>query len=326
MERLPLLSVVVPIYNVEPYLDVCIRSLCAQTYSNLEILLVDDGSTDGSGKICDAWAEQDSRIRVIHQKNGGAGKARNTALDQAAGELIGFVDGDDFLHPAFYRHLFELMTPETDIAECSYVETARDTAPFSAEDGQTVRCGTQEAMEAHIRDTMFRQLIWNKLYRREVVGAVRFPEGNLIDDEFWTYRVLGNAKELVHSDARLYAYRQQPGSAMHKPYSLKRLQGLDAKRQRLDYVRQRLPELEYEARFDLFFSCLYAMQGCQKSLGREEQTLAWEKIREILGEIGPLEKNPEATFLRNLLVMLARTSFRGTSRLLNFLIDIHVLT
>ena len=97
MDSLPLLSVVVPVYNVESYLDRCIRSIAEQTYSNLEMILVDDGSTDGSGAICDAWAEKDSRVKVIHKENGGAGQARNVALEQIRGELVGLVDSDDFL-------------------------------------------------------------------------------------------------------------------------------------------------------------------------------------------------------------------------------------
>ena len=104
MTDLPLISVVVPVYRVEKYLDHCIRSIVEQTYSNLEILLVDDGSPDGSGEICDRWARKDARIRVIHKQNAGAGAARNTALDTAGGDIIAFVDSDDYLHPNMLSH------------------------------------------------------------------------------------------------------------------------------------------------------------------------------------------------------------------------------
>ena len=118
MEKLPLTTVIVPVYRVEKYLDRCLESITGQTYKNLEILLVDDGSPDDSGKICDRWAGQDSRIRVIHKANAGAGAARNTALDEAKGSLIGFVDSDDYLHPNFYNYLYSLMTEDVDISEC----------------------------------------------------------------------------------------------------------------------------------------------------------------------------------------------------------------
>ena len=118
MTDLPLISVVVPVYRVEKYLDHCIQSIVEQTYSNLEILLVDEGSPDRSGEICDRWAETDCRVRVFHKNNAGAGAARNTALDIARGALIGFVDSDDYLHPNFYSHLYSLMGENVDIAEC----------------------------------------------------------------------------------------------------------------------------------------------------------------------------------------------------------------
>lgn len=181
-------------------------------------------------------------------------------------------------------------------------------------------------MRLHIRDEIFCQTPPNKLYRRSTIADARFPVGNLIDDEFFTYQVIGNARKLAHSSARMYAYRQQPGSAMHKPYSLKRLQGLYAKQQRLEYLKERMPGLVYEAKFDLFFTCLYAMQGCLKSLPADELQTAREIIGKIVAEITPLEANPEASKMKNILLKLAQVNFEGTCRLLNFLIDIHVLT
>ena len=126
MTDLPLISVIVPVYRVEDYLDKCIRSIAEQTYSNLEILLVDDGSPDRSGAICDRWAVSDCRIRVIHQKNAGAGAARNRALDAAEGDLIAFVDSDDYLHPNLYTHLYSLLGEGVEIAECEIGTTESD--------------------------------------------------------------------------------------------------------------------------------------------------------------------------------------------------------
>ena len=327
MNKLPLISVIVPVYNVEAYLDQCIRSITEQTYRNLEILLVDDGSPDNSGAICDAWAEKDSRIRVIHKENGGAGAARNTGLDAAQGEFVSMIDSDDYLEPHMYAHLYSLMDDGVDIAECTIGETESDS--LQMDDGSQARivtAGTAEAMRLHIRDEIFCQTPPNKLYRRSTIGDIRFPVGNLIDDEFFTYRVIGNAGRLAHSSARMYAYRQQPGSAMHKPYSLKRLQGLYAKQQRLEYLTEKMPELVYEAKFDLFFTCLYAMQGCLRALPEEEKQQARQIIGRIVAGITPLESNPQESKKKNMLLKLAQKNFEGTCRLLNFLIDIHVLT
>lgn len=194
MTQLPLISVIVPVYKVENYLDCCVQSIVNQTYSNLEIILIDDGSPDASGAMCDVWAEKDSRIRVIHQENAGGGAARNAGLDAARGERIAFVDSDDYIAPDCYQYLHTLLEEGADIAECDFVETERNDAVFGTDAGEISFYTPLEAMRCHIRDTAFRQLIWNKLYRRETVGDIRFPIGTKIDDEFFTYRVLGNAK------------------------------------------------------------------------------------------------------------------------------------
>lgn len=327
MNDLPLISVIVPVYRVEAYLDHCIRSIVEQTYSNLEILLVDDGSPDGCGAICDRWAQRDHRIRVFHKENAGAGAARNTALDAAKGELIAFVDSDDYLHPNMYSHLYNLMQEGADIAECEISTTEID--DMDMDDGagaEILVCETEEALRLHIQDEVFRQTPPNKLYRRECVGGIRFPEGNLIDDEFFTYRVLGNAKVLAHSSSCMYAYRQQSGSAMHKPYSLRRLQGLDAKLLRLEYLEERYPNLIWEAKADLLMSCLFAMQGCLRSLTGEEMETAREKLRSVLTHITPLELREDVGTKRKLLMFLAQKNLESTGKFLNFLIDIHLLT
>lgn len=181
-------------------------------------------------------------------------------------------------------------------------------------------------MRLHIRDEIFCQTPPNKLYRRNVIGDIRFPEGNLIDDEYFTYKVIGNCRKLARSSACMYAYRQQPGSAMHKAFSLKRLQGLEAKVQRLEYLKKRVPALEYEAKFDLLFTAIFMMQECLRSFKGAELEQARRYIREVLAQVGPLEKNPDASTLKNLLLKLAQKNFEGTCRLLNFLIDIHILT
>lgn len=320
MAELPLISIIVPVYRVEAYLDRCVRSLVEQTYENLEILLVDDGSPDRSGELCDQWAARDSRIRVIHQANGGAGKARNTALDMARGALIGFVDSDDYIAPRMYEHLYSLMTAEIDIAECTGRATEDDDCPLYEDAAPVLTHVTNvEAMGLNIRDEMFTQLIWNKLYRRSVIGDLRFPEGNLIDDEFFTYKAIGNARQLVHSSCCLYAYRQQAGSVMHKPYSLRRLQGIQAHRERLDYLQERMPELLYEAKVGLFFACVYAMQMSMQWLTGEEREQADKMIRQIVAEITPLPLRTENGFKNNIWLALGQISFDGLCKFQNYL-------
>ncbi len=325
MERFPLLSVIIPVYKVEAYIDRCIRSLVEQTYDNLEIILVDDGSPDNSGAICDAWAAKDSRIKVIHKANGGSGAARNTALDAATGELIAFVDSDDYIAPDMYKYLYGILQQGADIAECGYADTFVDDMAFGGGDGEIQWYTTEEALLGNIHDQIFRQLIWNKLYRRHCVEGVRFPVGTTIDDEFFTYKLLGNAKKLARSEKVLYAYRQQDDSVMHRPYSLKRLDSVRARQERAVYMASHFPELGYEARVDLFYSCLFAMQRCLRELPEAEKKLAKKLLKDAANAAKPLPLSKEKSLVSNLTLLLGQVSFLGTSRLLNLLSDLHIL-
>jgi len=274
-----LISVIVPVYKVEAYLDKCIKSIIDQTYQSLEIILVDDGSPDRSGEICDSWAEIDCRIKVIHKKNGGGGEARNIALDIAEGDFISLIDSDDYIAPNMYEHLMGLMGEDVDIVECDLIETEGDNALLEDGKGCDSELYTvQEAMSLHINDTLFRQTPPNKLYRRNVIGDIRFPVGKRIDDEFWTYRVIANARKLVHTFCSMYAYRQHPSSVMHLSFSMARLQAIDAKCQRIEFLYKKFPELTSQARINLWYTCLYMGQMALKCLEVKEQKKVFEKI------------------------------------------------
>lgn len=327
MKELPLLSVIVPVYNVEKYLDKCILSIVEQTYNNLEIILVDDGSSDNSGAICDAWAEKDNRIKVIHKVNGGGGEARNVAMDIASGELVGMVDSDDYLEPHMYEHLYQLMDEDVDITECTIRMTESDECPL--DDGSSYQAQTYsvtEAMLLHIQNKVFLQTPPNKLYRYRVIKDVRFPVGTLIDDEFWTYRVIGNARKLVHSSCCMYAYRQQQESVMNRPYSIRRLDGIKAMQQRLKYIKEKMPDMSYYAQANLLESCMCAMQLCMRHLDKAEQKKAWDIIAAVAQDATPLPVSKKITVKKNVLMLMCQVSLKGTARFVNFMEDIHVFS
>ncbi len=317
MEKMPLISVIVPVYRVETYLDRCISSIVGQTFDNLEIILVDDGSPDRSGAICDKWAAKDSRIQVIHQMNAGGGAARNAALDAARGELIAFVDSDDYIAPDMFEHLYGLLEQGAEVAECGHVDVFNDQAVFSCTDTAVRIYTVQEAMAEHIHDRIFRQLIWNKLYRREVIGDIRFPVDKRIDDEFFTYQVLGNAKTLIRSEKVCYAYRQQESSVMHSMGAQKRLQGVEAKIQRHYYIEKNFPELTGLSVTDLWFACIYQGQLALREMEPEEAHRTVDGLYHIL------QKYPcdfrDCTVKDKLWLSLARVSLRGVCQLRNIL-------
>lgn len=205
-----LISVIVAIYNIEKYLVRCIDSIMAQTYRNLEILLIDDGSTDESGKICDAYAKQDKRIHVIHRKNGGLSAARNTGIERARGEYIAFVDGDDWLEPQMYESLLKaVIDNNAQLAVCRY----RQVYPDVIKDGSTGKITVYNEpykmlLQQLIEDEAYliQHAAWNKLYHRDLLEELRFPEGKWFEDIVFSAKVLSKVTCGVYVDVAGYNY------------------------------------------------------------------------------------------------------------------------
>ena len=275
-----LVSVIVPVYKTEKYLNHCINSIVGQTYNNLEIILVDDGSPDRCPAICDLWKEKDERIKVFHQVNAGGGQARNLALDKSKGKFVIFVDSDDYIAPFMIEFLYKQFQDDVDIVECGYCITHNDNAEFD-EESEGYRWESfvaEEAVLENIKDRMFRQIIWNKMYRKSVVGDVRFPVRKNIDDEFWTYQVLGNARKVIYTNKVLYAYRQQENSVMHSLNAVRRFQALEAKLQRHEYICKYMPALKNESICNIWFTCLYQGQLLLINSNKD----IWKELTEIL--------------------------------------------
>ena len=244
------ISIIIPIYNVEQYLPQCLKSVINQTYQNLEIILVDDGSTDACPQICEEFALKDNRIKLIHKKNGGLSDARNAGLKRATGDFISFIDSDDFVAVDFCEKLLKALLENTaDVAECDFLafDNDQDLEKFSTDTKEKIEVFETEAAVELLMKEYFKQTVWNKLYRREVLGHFEFPVGKINEDEFWTYKVFGNSKKLVKITDVLYFYRQQAASIMGKQYSLKRLDGLQALEERIGYMRENFPKLEHLA-------------------------------------------------------------------------------
>ena len=167
----PLISVIVPVYKVEAYLDRCVQSIVDQTYRNLEIILVDDGSPDNCGAMCDAWVEKDSRVRVIHKENGGLSDARNVGMAAASGEYLGFIDSDDYIAPEMYQVLWERIAADrSDMAACGVEMVFEDgTSPRRMTSGGSCVLDKHSAMETIVRETWLKQPVWYKLYRTDLI-------------------------------------------------------------------------------------------------------------------------------------------------------------
>lgn len=178
-----LISIIVPVYNFEDYIRRCVDSILCQTYSNIELILVDDGSQDQSCVICDEYKNRDSRVKVVHKKNGGTSEARNFGLELAEGEYIGFVDGDDYIDLDFYQVLYDLIIEyETDIAMVSYRQIYSNQSVVKTDSGKISVMERKQAVCELLIDRDVQNYVWNKLYKRELFKEIRFPVGIVYDD------------------------------------------------------------------------------------------------------------------------------------------------
>lgn len=215
---LPLISIIVPVYQVEEYISQCIESILKQTYTNLEIILVDDGSEDRSGEICDKYAEDEQRIRVIHKLNGGLSDARNAGLAVAAGEYIGFVDSDDWIEPGMYETLYSVLEHKGDIAVCNYYydDVGKERVVMCGKEGMF---DTYSALEKLIADET-PNYAWNKLYHKDIFEGILFPQGKKFEDVAIMYLLFERADTICFLDKPLYHYRyRQSGIIGNKSVS-----------------------------------------------------------------------------------------------------------
>lgn len=281
-----LVSIIVPVYNVEKYLERCIQSLVNQTYSELEIILVDDGSTDLSSKICDEWVKRDSRISVIHKKNGGLSDARNAGMKIVKGEYVCFVDSDDVVHKDFLKSLLILLNEYN----ADFVEgvAQKFTEKFDTSMDSEIEIeiyNRERAMLELIAERKIRQTVWNKLYRRELIEGIEFPYGKINEDEFWTYQVIGKVNTVVRTSQVIYGYFQRTGSIMGQNYCMKRLDVLQAKEERMQYIKKEFPDLYSNAKYDMFCTCRYAGQMILKSItDYSERKKALQQIKSVYQE------------------------------------------
>ena len=253
-----MVSIIVPVYNVAQYLDRCLNSLVQQSHRNLEILLVDDGSTDGSGDLCDRWQSRDPRIRVFHKPNGGLSDARNHGLERACGEYICFVDSDDWCDLRFVEMLLrQLLETGSDLAECGCLRTdghVPDTTHISPE------CRVYEGRDCFLRflSEDFSVSVCNKLYRRSLLENLPFRRGVYHEDEFWTYRVFSRAQRVCRLNYTGYFYYQRPGSIVHTSPSEKRLRdAFDAAKELICFVECHYPEYAAVGYSKMMYTCMY---------------------------------------------------------------------
>lgn len=244
-----IVSVVVPVYNVELYVEKCIRSILSQTYPYFELILVDDGSTDRSGKICEEYARFDERVRVVHQENGGLSAARNTGIDAAKGELITFVDSDDFVHTEFLEHLVKALE-ETD----SQVAISSHEVFYQTSYQEHI-CEKKEAQPLNVEDLYNISLVgypffvsaWAKLYDIKLFEHIRYPKGELYEDLAIVYKLFSGVERACFIDEPLYFYYQRQDSILHSAFNTKKLKYLENALNGLEFIKKNYPQCQSAA-------------------------------------------------------------------------------
>lgn len=276
-------SVIIPVYNVEKYIRKCIESVCGQTYRNLEIILIDDGSPDKSGEICDEYAAADSRIKVIHLENGGVSRARNIGLDMATGKYIGFVDSDDYIRPGMYETLVDNMEKENvDTVICGFISVTEEgdvlpdkQIPIPVND--MVMTGEEAVKQLAGSGYLCFIMIMNRLYRKELFQKIRFPENKRYEDEYIAHHVLWQCRKVMVLNEPQYYYVHHSESFTGQEFTLIRVECADAWLDRAQFASEKnVSEL-------MAYSCKKAMNiigvGYQK-LDRRNPKVS-EKIKQL---------------------------------------------
>ena len=271
-----LISVIVPIYKAEQYLDRCILSIIHQTYQNLEIILVDDGSPDQCPEMCDKWAQKDERIKAIHQKNSGVSVARNTGISNSSGRYIMMVDSDDYLCSEMIASLCQALEKNgTDLALCEFEKGKQDSFEFTYQpNGEVEIIDSKLALERiYINSEKALQYVapWGKLYKRELFEGISYPKGKIFEDIYVTHQLLYRCRKIAVIPQKLIYYYQHADSIMNKKYHVGKLDYLDAVKDRISFFAEHgLNELEEIAYDEYLHSLIWEYSRARDLLADKE--------------------------------------------------------
>ena len=252
-----MITIVVPVYKVEKYLKRCVISILNQTYTDFELLLVDDGSPDNCGKMCDEYANKDSRIFVIHQKNGGLSAARNTGLnwfyEQKRSDYITFVDSDDWLHPEYLKVLINGITKNNvKISVCNYKRLTSKNSHEGYDNFDNFNFELIYPEDFLVNHSWQYNYAWGKLYHKSVFENIRYPIGKIFEDTFTTYKVLHKCEKIAYTELQLYYYFQNDQGISHSPWKPSELVIFDAMQEQLNFYKEKGLQKAYDKEFELF--------------------------------------------------------------------------
>lgn len=316
------ISIIVTAYNIEKYLPSCLDSILAQTYSNFELILVDDGSTDSSAEICDKYALKDLRIRVVHQENLGVSDSWNKAIGMAKGDYIGFVDGDDLIHPRMYEILSEAIRDmQGSVAFCDFRTIAEDETVESYQKkinknewSSSWRESSKEYEMVKILHEFSAASIWKGLYKSSLIKPYRFESGRKAQDFLWSTYIVLNADRIVRVEFPLYLYRIRIGSESFIARNEKMIDHLYIRLQLLDYLKKHAPKWVVPFTVELFSICIQITNKInmikdnnQKDNCREAINLALSWFSEI--SVRDILRDPYTQKPRKTIALVGKISY-----------------
>ena len=253
----PAISIVIPVYNLESYLRTCLNSILAQTFTNFEVIVVNDGSSDKSGEICEEYRVKDHRIKVIQQEYGGVSSARNNGLKAAHGQYIGFVDGDDRIDPTMYKRLYELcVDTKSDISICTLGREIKGNIITEVKKEIIQEMDNEEALSELFKGELYRFSLCNKLFKRSCFNNITFPEGRIHEDLSTTYLLFANANKIVFNNFIGYIYIKRTNSILTSQYSEKRLDSFEGWNEIISFMKENYPQLVNEVLSVFSYWCI----------------------------------------------------------------------
>lgn len=281
-----LISVIIPVYNVEKFLDRCINSIVNQTYKKIEVILIDDGSTDASGKMCDEWRKKDNRIKVIHQENFGAGAARNIGIKNSTGKWLFFVDSDDYLKLNIIELLYNnALENNSDIASCGYIiKMFQD--EISMYNKEIYVLDSEEALRKMLVEDGISSFVCDKLYKKELFNVIKFPVGKTRERIAVLYKLIDKAKIISHINEAGYYYVQRNGSLSHTKFTSERsTSGIEFLEEMLNFICEKYPKLQNEAESYFIKQLHTAIIICYQNNAKDEYKTLKNKLKTYMKRI-----------------------------------------
>ena len=270
----PIVSVIVPVYGVEPYLQKCVDGIIGQTYTDLEIILVDDGSPDNCPKICDDYAAKDTRIKVIHQKNAGLSGARNAGIEAARGDYITFVDSDDYIDEDYIRVMLDNLTENDCDISCVKHDVIYPNKVLKEWNGKKTVYSPEEALESMLYQKDMDVSAWGKMYRTEMFRNIRYPVGRNFEDSATTYKLIIRSKKIVLDSRPLYHYVIREASITSGSSFSKKMELIESTREMTDDIKARYPSLSKACERKMMHAYLSCLMQTVRSADVSEETVS----------------------------------------------------